>query len=162
MVDLKPGMYVMLCAIPSPDGKTHLMKGMVRPLTVVASDAQITAPVADVTITLSDYKFAPSIPLTAGHHVIKVENAGTQWHEMVFVRLAPGKRVADFARWAEKPQGPPPGAPLNGASPMMAGASNYIPVDLTPGEYGLICFLPDTKDQKPHLAHGMMTQFTVK
>lgn len=160
-VDLKPGQYVLLCAIPSPDGKPHMMKGMVRPMTVTASTGPVQAPTADVTITLADYKFAPSTPLTAGHHVVKIENAGNQWHELVFIKLAPGKTIADFARWAEKPEGPPPGAPVNGASSMAVGEANYVQVDLTPGEYGFICFLPDTKDNKPHLVHGMIQQFTV-
>jgi len=26
----------------------------------------------------------------------------------------------------------------------------------------LICFVPDAKDQKPHLEHGMVREFTVK
>jgi len=26
----------------------------------------------------------------------------------------------------------------------------------------LICFVPDAKDGKPHLAHGMVKQFSVK
>ena len=41
-------------------------------------------------------------------------------------------------------EGPPPGAPVNGASSMAVGEANYIQVDLTPGEYGFICFVPDT------------------
>jgi hypothetical protein len=162
IVDLTPGQYVMLCGIPSPDGTPHMMKGMMRPLTVTASTAPVKAPVADVTITLSDYKFTPSVPLTAGHHMIKVENAGAQWHELVFVRLEPGKKIEDFAKWADKPAGPPPGAPINGASSISVGEVNFIEVDLTPGEYGFLCFLPDVKDHKPHLAHGMIQQFTVK
>jgi hypothetical protein len=44
---------------------------------------------------------------------------------------------------------------------MARGEDNLITMDLTPGEYGLICFAPDAKDGKPHFTHGMMTQFTV-
>ena len=160
-VDLKAGTYVMICGIPSPDGISHMMKGMMRPLTVTASNAPVQAPTPDVTITLGDYTFTPSVTLTAGHHLIKVENTGTQWHELVFVRLEPGRTIAEFARWAEKPQGPPPGAPVNGVAPLAVGEVNYIPVDLTPGDYGFICFVSDTKDNKSHLVHGMIRQFRV-
>jgi uncharacterized cupredoxin-like copper-binding protein len=161
-VDLAPGQYVMLCGIPSPDGTPHMAKGMMRALTVTAPTGPIAAPVPDVTITLTDYKFTPSAPLTAGHHLIKVENTGTQWHEMTFVKLQPGKTVQEFAKWGEKLVGPPPGAPINGISSLSVGEVNYIEVDLTPGDYGFLCFLPDVKDHKPHLAHGMIQQFTVK
>jgi len=34
--------------------------------------------------------------------------------------------------------------------------------DLAAGDYGFICFVPDAKDGKPHMMHGMMQQFAVK
>ncbi len=161
-VDLKAGQYAMICVIASSvDGKVHMLKGMMRGVTVVEGGASAAAPTPDITIKLSDYAFDPSAPLTAGHHVIRVENAGPQPHEMVMVRLEAGKTMQDFATWAEKLQGPPPGVPLGGASTMSTGESNTVTVDLAPGEYGFICFVGDVKDGKPHLAHGMIKQFTV-
>jgi hypothetical protein len=61
----------------------------------------------------------------------------------------------------EKMEGPPPGAPVGGTTPMARGEENFITLDLTPGEYGLICFVGDAKDGKPHSMHGMVTQFTI-
>ena len=40
--------------------------------------------------------------------------------------------------------------------------TEYFTADFAPGKYGLICFLPDAKDGKPHLAHGMVREITVK
>jgi hypothetical protein len=37
----------------------------------------------------------------------------------------------------------------------MPGAHSFIEVDLPEGEYGLLCFIPDAKDGKPHFEHGM-------
>jgi hypothetical protein len=37
----------------------------------------------------------------------------------------------------------------------------FITADFTPGEYALICFLPDAKDGKPHFAHGMIQQIHI-
>lgn len=162
VVDLKAGQYAMICVIPSSvDGKLHMLKGMMHGLTVIEGASTAAAPTPDVTIKLSDYAFDPSTPLTAGHHVIRVENAGPQPHEMVMVKLDAGKTMQDFAQWALKLQGPPPGQPMPGASPMSPGEANTLTVDLTPGEYGFICFVGDAKDGKPHLAHGMVKQFTV-
>lgn len=166
VVDLKPGNYAAICAIPSPDGVVHMAKGMVHSFVVVAASdtakAVASAPEADIVIKLADYSFTPSAPLTAGRHVIRVENNGTQWHELVFVKLEPGKTVEELARYAEKPEGPPPGGPVDGVAPLSPGESNTITVSLTPGEYGFLCFLPDTKDGKPHLVHGMIQQISVK
>ena len=59
-------------------------------------------------------------------------------------------------------KGPPPAMSIGGAGLMDPVASSLISADLTPGEYGYICFVPDAKDGKPHLAHGMVSQFTVQ
>ncbi len=66
IVNLKPGSYAMVCGIPSTDGMPHMMKGMIRALTVVEGASAAQPPSADVTI-----------------------------------KLAPGKTIADFAKWAE-------------------------------------------------------------
>ncbi len=41
---------------------------------------------------------------------------------------------------------------------MQKGSTAYITADFTPGDYALICFLPDAKDGKPHFTHGMIQQ----
>ena len=161
---LAPGSYVMICFIPSPDGVPHVMKGMIQPFQVTGTfDAAVGLPAADDTVRLADYTFAPSHPLTAGRHVIRVENVAQQPHELVLLQLGPGKAVADFARWATTGgmKGPPPAMPLGGVTVIEPGASGTFTADLAPGNYGLMCFVPDAKDGKPHLVHGMMKDFTV-
>ena len=161
---LTPGNYLVICFIPSPGGPPHATKGMVRPFTVTGTDttAAVLPAVAD-TIRLSDYAFLPSRPLTAGPHTFLVENAGPQAHELVLVKLAPGKAIEDFAGWAEGGlKGPPPASPVGGVASLDKGLTAQFTADLTPGEYGFICFVPDIKDGKPHLAHGMMKQFKVE
>lgn len=159
---LQPGHYVAVCFVPGPDGVPHVMKGMLKELVVTGSRATATLPPADVTITLSDYAFTPSTPLTAGHHVVLVRNVARQTHELVLVKLAPGKTARDFVAWVEKPVGPPAGELLGGVSGIAPGTKNTFATDLVPGTYAFICFVPDAKDGKPHLAHGMMTQFEVR
>jgi uncharacterized cupredoxin-like copper-binding protein len=161
---LTPGQYAYLCLIPSTDGVMHANKGMVHPFEVTAASSaeSAEAPAADVTIKLLDYDFQPSQTLTPGRHTIRIENVGPQAHEIVLLRLAPGKKVEDFGRWAETGmKGPPPAEPLGGVAALDKGDHGSFEVDLTPGEYGFICFVPDMKDGKPHLAYGMMKQFKV-
>lgn len=162
MLDLEAGNYAVICFIPAKDGVPHIMKGMVRSLTVVANPSAAMLPKADIVLTLNDYSFDFDKPLTAGTHTIRVENAAPQSHEAVLVQIAPGKTVMDVLKWLEKPQGPPPGKPLGGTTGFAQGEVNMVTYDFTPGEYGLICFIPDAKDGKPHFVHGMVKQFTVK
>jgi len=161
---LTPGQYVYLCFIPSPDRVMHASKGMVLPFEVTPAAAAATAalPIPDATIKLVDYDFQVSQPLTAGKRTILVENDGPQPHEVALLKLAPGKTVADFAAWdAGGMKGPPPAEPIGGVVALDKGASATFTADLTPGEYGLLCFVPDTKDGKPHLVHGMMKAIKV-
>ncbi|MEP6836222.1 MAG: hypothetical protein ABJB74_22725 [Gemmatimonas sp.] len=160
---LEPGTYAIVCFIPGADNIPHVMKGMIRALTVVpATAAAAPAPTSDISVVMSDYSWAVTPEITTGKHTIKIENSAEQSHEMLLVQLPPGKTVADLAAWVGKQVGPPPAKPMGGISGMPKGAVVYLPVDLEPGEYGLLCFLNDAKDGKMHVEHGMMKQFTVK
>ena len=163
-VTLEPGQYALVCFVPSPgEMAPHMMKGMISALTVTPNSAASAEPTADVNIRLSDYKFALSKPMAAGRHVIRVTNDAAQPHEVLFVKLPPGQTAAKVAQWVEDGQkGAPPAMPMGGVSPLAKGRSTTLSLDLTPGTYGMICFLPDAKDGKPHSMHGMTTQFEVK
>jgi hypothetical protein len=161
IITLDPGSYAIICLIPGVDGVPHVMKGMAHLITVTGPARTTPEPTADVQVKLSDYDFQFSQPLTAGHHLIRVENVAQQVHELVLVRLESGKKVEDVAAWAAKMIGPPPGAIHGGTSGIMPGGHLFIETDLPPGDYGLICFFPDMHDGKPHLAHGMMKTIKV-
>jgi plastocyanin len=161
---LAPGQYAYICFIPSPDGVMHAAKGMGRPFTVTAASTASAnqQPSGDLTIKLVDYDFQPSESLKPGRQTIVVENAGPQPHELVLLRLTPGKKVEDFATWSETGmKGAPPAEPLGGVTLLDPGAWGSFTANLTPGNYGLICYFPDAKDGKPHLAHGMMKTIKV-
>jgi uncharacterized cupredoxin-like copper-binding protein len=160
---LAPGNYALICLIPSPDGVPHLMKGMIQPFEVSAGGAEAAIPVAGDTVRLGEYSFESGRPITPGRHTFLVTNGGQQAHELVLLRLAPGKTVQDFGAWATTGgmKGPPPALPLGGVAVIDQGDSGVFTADLEPGDYGLICFVPDAKDGKPHLMHGMMKQITV-
>jgi hypothetical protein len=114
----------------------------------------------DVEMKLSDYAFETPTALTAGQHMIRVENSASQAHEVFVVRLAPGKTAKDLVNWVEKMQGPPPAEPMGGVTGLATGGHAFFPVKFEPGStYALLCFLPDAKDGKPHVAHGMVKEF---
>ena len=155
-VALEPGSYAMICFVPGTDGVPHVLKGMVHPFTVTGTPAAgMAEPKADLVVKLVDFDFQLSAPLTAGKHTIRVENAGSQPHEIAIIRLAPGKTPADIGAWAGKPVGPAPGTLEGGVSGIMPGAHAWAEVDLPPGDYALMCFFPDATDGKPHFVHGM-------
>lgn len=161
-LDLKPGHYALICFIPSPDGRPHFVHGMVRPLTVVPpSGPARTMPEADLVMTLDDYSFVTDRPITPGVHTIRVVDAAEQAHEVVIVRLEPGRSAADFLGWVQDREGSPPGRIVGGATGLVRGEDNVITVRFERGRYALLCFVPDHRDGRPHVAHGMVQEIEV-
>jgi hypothetical protein len=162
-LELQPGNYAIVCFVDLPGGVPHFAKGMIKGLTVVQSTRQVAAaPVADDSITLSDYAFQLGHPMTAGTHTFRVINGATQPHEVELVKLAPGKTTKDMLAFLAAPNGPPPGNAIGGSTPAVAGAPVWFTADITPGNYLFICFMPDAKDGKPHFMHGMSMTQTVQ
>jgi hypothetical protein len=164
-VPLEEGTYAVLCFIPSPgDGVPHIMKGMAKELTVTAGPRQLAAQTPPIELVLTDYTFAFSQPLTAGMNTIRVRTASPhrQSHEAVFAKLEPGRTAAELAAWIESPNGPPPGAPIGGTAGLSPGEWNDVTLELTPGRYAILCFIPDVGDGAPHIVHGMLTEFEIE
>lgn len=163
-VELAAGSYAIICLVDAPGHVPHFARGMMRPFTVVAApagSAVADVPTSDVQVGLADYAFTLSKPLAAGKQMVEFANNGPQPHELLLVRFAPGKGMADLGKWMDKLDGPPPGEPLGGVSVMMPGTKAYVPFDLTPGDYALLCLVPDAKDGKPHVEHGMSKVFKI-
>lgn len=162
-VQLAPGSYVVFCHVKSPDQVIHFAKGMLKGLTVTpAAGAARPLPHADLTLTLRDYGFALSRPPAHGRQRILVRNAGTQAHEVILSRLAPGKRSRDFIRWLNTQEGRPPVVPWGGTTDLPPGGAMTIDVDLARGRYSLVCRVRDAVDGRPHDEHGMHTDLVVR
>ena len=166
-LDLAPGRYAMLCVIPAmKDGVPHVMKGMMKEITVAPATGarfvsrEVSAP--DVVMTLGDYDFRFSRPIAAGSRTIRITNAAAQSHEAVIIRLTGGATAQSFLAAMSKPGTPPPGEIVGGVTPIARGRWIDLTATFTPGEYALLCFAPDAKDGKPHIEHGMVTQFRVQ
>jgi hypothetical protein len=161
---LTEGNYLLVCYVPDRAGIPHVALGMHKALTVAGRMTNVAAtPKADVVITLADYRFDFSSPIKAGTHTIQVMNRGTQPHEVVLLKLEGAATAKDVAAAFEPgASGPPPGAPVGGVVGLEKGGQAFFTADFQPGRYGVICFFPDISTGKPHFAHGMASEFTVR
>lgn len=175
---LEAGSYVWLCPIEDSTGPPHLAKGEVKPF-VVRSEGQdaatrAAAPQADMTVGLTDFSFTIETPLRAGRHMVRVENTGVEPHDLVMMRLAPGRTIDDLRAWMNperarrdnQPDEPPPpleslGAPAGGIAAIAPGMEGYFETDLATGEYALMC-MATAPDGRSHIEHGMIRQVTVE
>jgi hypothetical protein len=167
VVDLQPGNYVVL-SLEEAQGSDEVdaQKGMVHMLTVTEpEEPEAETPESAVTLSLNDFSFAPSAPIEAGTQWIKLENKGKQPHEAVVMRLAEGVTAEDFVAMVsedEFPTGAQPVSAAGGAAPLDPGGTAYTSVDLEPGNYMVICYVPDPDGGMPHFAKGMVDSFTVE
>ncbi len=158
-VDLPAGEYAALCFIPSPtDNKAHMTKGMVMPFEVVGHESG-NPPATDGTVQLKEYQFV--LPAGFGHGTYEVKNVGKETHELIVIRLKDGVTFDQALAWF---LGGQKGEPLftftGGVGAIEPGMTAYADLDLQPGNYVALCFLPGPGGA-PHMAMGMMQQFTV-
>lgn len=165
-MNLEPGEYVLICSMPSRGERSpQVYKGMLSGLTVVAGKPVGTEPVASDTIHLKEYEFkGVSLPMKAGRHVFNVVNDEDLTHELMVVRLNPGKTLKDFQQYiaVDLRRTTAPGQIIGGTAPLSRNRSATFAVKITPGHYGIFCFAPDLVTGRPHTDRGEVLEFTVK
>ena len=161
-LDLKAGDYAVMDFGAGEDQVPYMVKGMLQPFKVTAGSSS-AEPASDVAVTLKEYSFEMPTELKAGSHTFKVSNQGAQPHEILLLKLAEGKTMADVQAALSNPEsgGPPPGDMVGGALAIGPGMRSWTTLELTPGNYVAICFIPDSGDGKSHLEHGMMMPLKV-
>jgi hypothetical protein len=166
-VQLDPGAtYMVICAIPAPDGKPHYAHGMIGHFNVAQAAGTATRPQPKSTITLSNFSFGVPDDVDWSQP-IDVANKGTEPHELVVVGAAPGKTLDDVkaalqAPPGTAPAGPPPYVFLGGVGAIAPGSDQVFQPQVPSGNYLLVCFITDPATGKPHFALGMITPITVK
>jgi len=155
---------VLMCWIPDKNGVPHVALGMQKALLVRGGKpTKISGARTPITITQIDYQFILSQRIKPGFHTIEVINHGTQPHELVIVKLAPGATVQDaIASFEPGASGPPQGELVGGITGIEREERVHFAGEFETGRYGLICFVPDTTTGRPHFLHGMTTEFSVE
>ena len=172
---LEPGSYVWICPVEDGGGTPHFARGEVMPFVVHAAAGDAAAPAAEPTaeavVRLVDHAFAIEPALGAGRQTIRVENAGAETHDLVLLKLVPGRTIEDVRAWLNPERArrddagePPPlesiGTPGGGIAAIAPGMRAYFEADLTPGDYVLLCMVT-APDGRSHIEHGMIRQLRI-
>lgn len=163
ILKLQQGEYASICFYAGQDNVPHYKKGMINHFTVTASQGNQSEPQANADISLKDFTFVVPSNMPAGPAILKVTNQGPQTHEIDLTKLHDGKNAADLKNWlsSTNPNGPPPADFAGGMGALAPGSSGWLKTSLQPGNYAVLCFVPDAKTGKPHFMLGMVSQFTV-
>ncbi len=159
---MSAGQYASICFVVGRDNVPHYMKGMVQSFTVTgASSTSQVPPQANGQVLLRDFSYVLPSTIPSGPITLQVTNQGSQPHEMALYQLASGKRMQDVLAFLQKPTGPPPFQEAGGIAALAPGSTAWLKLDLQPGNYVALCFVPDSTTGKPHVMLGMITTFTV-
>lgn len=173
--DLRFGNYVLLCFLEDAEGIPHVANGMIAQFAVIAAPVEPAIPPrAQGTVELGDFAFVNVPEFAAGKTTLQVTNSGSQPHEMIVLRLRgiSADQLLEILSAPPPPPGeapppPPPGPPpfefVGGIQAFMPGETTWITLDLSPGEYVVVCFIPSPLHEgAPHLALGMNHAFTIR
>jgi hypothetical protein len=119
---------------------------------------EIEADAARVDVTGVDYAFDFETPIESGRTSFVLTNKGDEAHFLGVVKLASGVTLQE-ALDADDPTGLIDGE-WDTKLAAAGGDDEAITLDLEPGNYGMVCFLP-TSDGTPHALLGMTSEFTV-
>jgi predicted heme/steroid binding protein len=118
---------------------------------------------AAVTIQADEYEFE-QVPgrLAAGRYSFALENVGVEEHEMVLFRRNDGV-TESFEELAELGDEMMEKLTFTGVAFGGPGTTSYSAVDLEPGTYFLVCFIPvgGGEDGPPHFMEGMVETIEV-
>ncbi len=175
--NLEPGNYVLLCFLEDPEGIPHMAKGMIGQFIVTPGLAVMPSPPgAQATVELGDFAFVNVPDFAAGKTILQVTNSGSQPHEMIVLRLKgiSADQLFEILSAPPPPPGeaPPPGRPpfegplpvesAGGIQAFMPGETAWTTLDLSQGEYVIVCFISSPlHDNAPHLTLGMFHAFTI-
>jgi hypothetical protein len=115
------------------------------------------------TVTATEYAF-DGLPATmaAGPQTISFTNRGKEPHELFIYRNTEGLSVDEL--FALGPVGIEDHVQVGGKAMVGPGqaADPPLQVDLAPGDWEVICFMPAAGDGRPHADHGMHTRLRVQ
>lgn len=114
------------------------------------------------TIEATEYEFSAA-GLEAGRSRVLFDNVGGEPHFVAAVGIKPGGTIADVRKAFRKENGRPPidqSRSFNTAV-ILGGAKQSVDVELEPGRYALLCFVPDRAGGPPHVVKGMISEAEV-
>ena len=129
----------------------------------------VTEPTSIVTVDMADFSYAMPGAIPAGEQWWAFTNSGEQWHLAAIINANPDASLEEIE--AVFVDGPPPTDAVieifGGMPPMSPGERVWLAFDLEPGEYEVVCPLPDVASlmnggpPMSHMDHGMRRAFTV-
>lgn len=162
VLELLPGRYLLGCVRRESAGHRHASTGEAKVVVVTGTGVpggRTSAPVAQDSLVMSDFAFGGTDHWNAGPGSIRIENVGTQDHQLRLDRLNDG---ASLQQWISSEDPSALAVPIVGIARMGKGRVAYLPVDLRPGIYVAYCLITDPGSRRMHVEMGMFRTIQVE
>jgi hypothetical protein len=165
VVDLTPGEWIAWGDDPAASQEPVIFN--------VTGEFPVTAadPEADITVTFIDFGIMVEGNLTAGEHIVMLENLGAQPHFLDLEMLPAGTTNDEIAALLTSDMSATPAAgtlnpdtdfvPIAFTATQSIGVRMWTPITLEAGTVGAFCWFPTAGVGDPHAFHGMHTVFEV-
>ncbi|MBA2775998.1 MAG: hypothetical protein H0U31_04620 [Chloroflexia bacterium] len=175
VLDLMPGEWVVNLLTYDPE--TDETADVLNTLTVTGEEPEVEDVAGAIEIVMAEMYFEAPETIVAGPQIWNVVNNGLQVHHVVLSLVPDGTTEAQVLELASSFG--PPASPEAGATPVEPalsfedvedvfysllfsnGQSNWYELDLQPGTYAMLCFMPDPSGTS-HVMLGMIEIFTVE
>ena len=177
MVNLTAGTVMAMCYVPDAKGVAHALMGMSTALTVsaasgdvvtsdvVASDADAEPGATQVLGTIELSADGYRMPDDLGVGWYHVENTDSALHELALLRLGSpidDKQAAVLVDDLAANRTPQIDLEaVGGMGAISAGFDGYLFLDLRPGDYLGVDFMPDPGAPRPHMLDGYYSRFKI-
>ena len=175
VLDLTPGEWVInLFAFDEETQKDIIVP---KPVTVTGEMPDLEDPAGAVEIGMVEMDFVVPEPIAAGPQVWKIVNNGKTGHHLILSQVPAETTEEQIVELASRFSGSAPTEA--GATPAVpalnpedtvdvaktqvisSGRANWLAVDLPPGTYAVVCYLPDQETGLAHVMLSMVEVFTV-
>ena len=132
------------------------------PLPTVLPVASATIP--EIRIDAADYAYTVPESIPSGWVRVILTNSGAEPHHVQFLRLNEGVTFEQFQEALALGEGPALAVvqQMGGVGAIAPTGSAQAVLNLTAGEYVILCFVPSPSDHVPHLAKGMLQYVKVE
>jgi hypothetical protein len=123
--------------------------------------AEATLEVRVFTVRAKEFAFDMPKSIPAGPTTFRLVNDGKEFHHLSLIKLEQGKTLADFVEAVKGGKPPEWAVAVGGPNAAIPGQTIAATMNLEPGEYVAICFIPSPGEQAPHAMKGMIAPLTV-
>ncbi|MCA9860928.1 MAG: hypothetical protein KC438_14460, partial [Thermomicrobiales bacterium] len=131
--------------------------------------ADLPVPAATAKVDMVEMMFHFDPPIVAGSQILEVTNSGEQMHFFTLASVPAGTTVEDFMGLAASFSGTPTESslafddiqPYFDTANQSPGTTAWAALNVDPGTYLALCFVPDPATGAPHAMLGMVDVLTI-